>query len=92
MPWIRLIGWYLLAGIGLRIFGMVAMSVYYINNPDIINVFTGGRNNYLYISGLVLKNLTGLLIPLFLYLWFLGISHTIRYLLAIKETLQKSAP
>lgn len=57
--------------------------------PNGINAYTDGRNIYLFMGGLGLKNLTGLLIPLFFFLLFLGLSHTIRYLLALKDTLQK---
>jgi hypothetical protein len=89
-PWIRLIEWYLLGGIGLRILGMVAISAGFMINPDKMNGYAGGRNIYLFMSGLALKNITGILIPLFFYLLFLGISHTTHYLLALKDTLEKA--
>jgi hypothetical protein len=88
--WVQVIEWWFLAGIVLTILGIVATGINYYIHPDLINVFTGGQNNYLYISGLVLKNLTSLLIAVFFYLLFLGIAHLIRYLLELKDALSKT--
>ncbi len=87
MPWFRLIEWYLLAAIGIRIIGMIVYGRFLLINPDQINVFPGGQNNNLFLGGLLLGNLTGLLVYIVLYLLFVGLSHTIRYLLAMKDTI-----
>jgi hypothetical protein len=88
--WIRLIGLYLLIGIGIKIFIIVAVGVNYWITPDLMNAYPFANHKFLFISGLVLKNLTGLLIPIFFYLLFLGVSYTIRYLLAMKDSISRS--
>jgi hypothetical protein len=87
MPWIRLIEWYLLAGIGVRIFVMVAYGVDFFYHPDQYHAYAGWHDVYLFMAGLALRNLSGLLIALFYYLLFLGISLTIRYLLALEDSI-----
>jgi hypothetical protein len=87
--WIRIIAWLYLVGAALRIirFELFTATIHFF--PRTIDQYNYGRNIYWFRGGIIFTSFTGLLGPIFYCLVFFGVSYAIRYLLALKDTLQK---
>jgi hypothetical protein len=86
--WVRIIAWFYLVVVGLRILVLIYTGVSFYINPGYVDASNiTGQNVYWFRAGVVFSNFSYLLGSLFFCLLFFGLSRTIRYLLALKETI-----
>ena len=86
--WVRIIAWINLAGAGLKLIGFIILEVGISINPAAYYPPYISQNVNWYLAGMAGFNILSLLSSLFLCLLFFGLSYTIRYLLALKDSIR----